>query len=358
MKKRISIVTWLGDGNYGTALQAFALKHKVETLGHEAQLLYKIGVVRSIKSAIGNLLFWKRKEKTESEQILDAFWRQYGNVRIVYSLFPKTKLRKETDLFLNGSDQVWNTYFYFDPFYFLSFAGDKRKAAYASSIGTDRVNPKYEKQVCAFLKDFSHIGMREESGVKALSEITGRKDIRQVVDPTFLIDSEEWKSISKEYFPKVIKDKYLLVYLIGDNKEYQEAVEELARKNNLDNIIVIDSKESGTIVGGTRNISFISPLGFVALIQNAALVCTDSFHATAISINSGRDFVVLKRFSDTDKASQNSRLYDLLSRYQLTDRLYSQGMELTGIDYARVHNLLERDIKDSEEFLIKTIGND
>ena len=357
MKKRISIVTWLGDGNYGTALQAFALKHKLELLGCEAQLLYKIGVVRSIRETIGKIL-GKKKTLTKSEEVMAEFWKKYGNVRNVYSILPKNSLRRETDLFLNGSDQVWNTYFYFDPFYFIAFAGNCRRAAYASSIGTDSVNPKYKDRVLSYLSKFSHIGVREESGVKALVDLTGRKDIRQVVDPTFLLTSHDWKNLLKDTNPEQsIESGYMLVYLIGKNEEYQSHVDEIAQRSGLKQIVVIESKESGGFVKGSMNIKDQSPLEFVRLIEGASLVCTDSFHATALSMNMNRDFVVLKRFKDSDKASQNSRLYDLLERYGVKDRLYNPSTALDKIDYNRLNERLSKDIADSEEFLIREIEN-
>lgn len=356
MKKRISIVTWLGDGNYGTALQAFALKHKLELLGCEAQLLYKIGVVRSIRETIGKIL--GKKTLTKSEEVMAEFWKKYGNVRTVYSILPKNSLRRETDLFLNGSDQVWNTYFYFDPFYFIAFAGNCRRAAYASSIGTDSVNPKYKDQVSSYLSKFSHIGVREESGVRALTELTGRKDIRQVVDPTFLLTSDDWKNLLKDTNPEQsIEGPYMLVYLIGKNEEYQSQVEEISERSGLKQIVVIESKESGVFVKGTKNFKDQSPLEFVRLIEGASLVCTDSFHATALSMNMNREFVVLKRFMDSDKASQNSRLYDLLERYGVKDRLYNPSTALDKIDYNRLNERLSKDIADSEEFLIREIEN-
>ena len=357
MKKRISIVTWLGDGNYGTALQAFALKHKLELLGCEAQLLYKIGVVRSIRETVGKI-FGKKKSLSRSEKVMEEFWRKYGNVRNVYSILPKYRLRRETDLFLNGSDQVWNTYFYFDPFYFIAFAGNDRRAAYASSIGTDSVNPKYRGRVSFYLSKFSHIGVREESGVKALTNLTGRKDIRQVVDPTFLLSSDDWKNFLNDTNPEQsIEGGYMLVYLIGKNEEYQSQVDEIAQRSGLKQIVVIESKESGDFVKGTKNIKDQNPLEFVRLIEGASLVCTDSFHATALSMNMNRDFVVLKRFKDSDKASQNSRLYDLLERYDVKDRLYNPSSALNKIDYNRLNERLSKDIADSEEFLIREIEN-
>lgn len=357
MNKRISIVTWLGVGNYGTALQAFALQHKLKLMGHESQLLRKIGVVRSIRETIGKILL-QHKKQSPKEQTMDAFWQKHCHVRNVYSILPKTKLRAETDLFLTGSDQIWNTNFYFDRFYFLSFAGQVRRAAYSSSIGTASVNRKYASRVAKYLNRFSHIGVREESAVKVLQQLTGRKDIRQVLDPTLLIDGDEWRSLgSLSHLAGHLPESYMLVYLIGNNPDYQNLVSEIALQNKVEKIVVAASEESTLKIEGDVCIDNASPLDFVHLIGNARLVCTDSFHATALSINMATPFVVLKRFSDTDTASQNSRIYDLLGRYDLQHCLYDGQNASSSIDFDKVHTILAEDIRVSEQFLTDIIDN-
>ena len=37
--KNIVLVTWVGNGNYGTSLQSFALHRKLEMLGYKVSLL-------------------------------------------------------------------------------------------------------------------------------------------------------------------------------------------------------------------------------------------------------------------------------------------------------------------------------
>ena len=86
-------------------------------------------------------------------------------------------------------------------------------------------------------------------------------------------------------------------------------------------------------------------------------VCTDSFHATALSINLSKDFVELLRFKDGDAASQNSRIYDLLDQYGLRGRLYTgDGNVPAGkIDYAPIQEKLKTDRGRSLKFLADSI---
>ena len=48
------------------------------------------------------------------------------------------RLKRDVDLFLCGSDQLWNVRDHLRPFEFLGFADGCRKAAFATSIGTLR----------------------------------------------------------------------------------------------------------------------------------------------------------------------------------------------------------------------------
>ena len=54
------------------------------------------------------------------------------------------------------------------------------------------------------------------------------------------------------------------------------------------------------------------------------------------------NFVEFVRFDDADSHSQNSRIYDLLNRYQLNGRLYSSwdGKALDNNDYKKYKQCL------------------
>ena len=65
----------------------------------------------------------------------------------------------------------------------------------------------------------------------------------------------------------------------------------------------------------------MAPDGFIQLIENACLVCTDSFHAVAFSINLNVPFYVFKRESALGSSNRMySRLETILSKFSLMDR--------------------------------------
>lgn len=98
------------------------------------------------------------------------------------------------------------------------------------------------------------------------------------------------------------------------------------------------------------------------MVKNASYILTDSFHGLSFSINLERQFVVFKRFSDDDKISQNSRIYNILRKLQLENRLISSDQSVSFlidniIDYSLVRPLLESERERSLEFLSRSINS-
>jgi hypothetical protein len=65
------------------------------------------------------------------------------------------------------------------------------------------------------------------------------------------------------------------------------------------------------------------------------------------------------RFKDTDKKSQNSRIYDLLDRYGLMNCIYQQESSawLEPVNYLQVQDILAQDRKNSLDYLVNAIEN-
>jgi hypothetical protein len=172
-----------------------------------------------------------------------------------------------------------------------------------------------------------------------------------------LLTKDEWSHLCKDRRTPSSK-KYLLCYFIGENDSYRKQVDDIRKKMQFDSIVVVVHRlplkvhiDCATIVDNA------GPLDFVNLIQHAACVCTDSFHATAIALNSSVDFIEFLRFSNEDENSQNSRIFDLLNHYALQSRLYSSNHDdwMNRIDYENVQSILEDDRKKSWNYLINAI---
>lgn len=370
--KRIGLVTWLGGGNYGTSLQAYALYKFLEKKGYDVSLidyfnyqhfglksrlkalLKSIGVFRLIED-------YKIAKKYDPLKYRKLFKFLRENIRQAHVINKRQykELVDDTDVFCVGSDQVWNAYFHFNPFYFLNFAQDDKRISYASSMGTKDFPKQYQEEIKGLLNEFEHVSLREETGRKAVSELTGRKDVKTVLDPTFLLQPSDWEDVAdKATFEIELPKIYILCYLIGNNDNYIKQVEKVKKLSSTKNIIVIPAEENPNFkIQGATEYRFASVPEFIWLLSHAETVVTDSFHATAISLNLHKDFIEFLRFKDTEKGSQNSRIYDILDTFGLQDRFYSDdNMSWSKpIDFSKPAMILKNLRKDSIDWLINAI---
>lgn len=373
-QKNIIVVTWIGGGNFGTALQSFALCHKLNMLGYRTSLLTEINFAKTFGNHIVSLckillrnigLFDIVKDVVKKTVSSPKKYKFYSFCKKNYKkidFYFESQYRKtfeQTDVFISGSDQIWNTYFCFNPTMFLDFVKNKRKISYASSIGTNNVKDEYRNQVKELLLKYDKISVRETEAVKVLSTLTGRDDIKQVLDPTLLLEASEWHQICQSSMPHIkLPQEYILVYLIGRNEWYKGQIEQIKEKTGINNVIIIPSEEYFDIsIPNAIIYDEADPFEFVYLIENATFVCTDSFHATAFSINLKKNFVEFLRFKDDEKSSQNSRIYDILSHYGLGERIYDARKTewANHISYDEPSNILQKDRTESLDFLITSI---
>lgn len=367
---KVEVVTWLGNGNYGTALQSYALCAKLRQLGYKESLLLPFDNKNIFKSFVKWVLSWtgiiqKRQKKafvkSKALEKLYNFQQENYHLDRFYLGCQIDRMIKRTDAFISGSDQIWNAWYSFSPHNFLDFAKEKKRIAYASSIGTNDFPEEYKPQIKALLSKYSHIGVRETTGAKAISALLGRYDVMQVVDPTFLLNAEEWRRLAQDAVIEFkLPDKYIFCYFLGNNPGYLKQLSEVKEVYGITDVIMVPATENKQYrIPDATTYMDAGPKEFVYLIQHAALVCTDSFHATAFSINSSINFVHFVRCLDSDTASQNSRIYDSLSHYNLVSHIYNKDSALwhETIDYTPVQAQLSKDRERSEKFLINAIEN-
>lgn len=371
-KKYIGIITWLGTGNFGTSLQSYALHRKLEEMGYRVcfvpyfnaasfTLWAKIKKFRNYPKLWAKFFLNKyieiRNQSNKSK--IHFFNKNNYNVQLIDTQKEYDKILQEIDVFVTGSDQIWNCYHAFEPFYFLSFAENVKRIAYASSIGTSDFPKKFEAKVKNLLSKFNHISVREKSTVPLLKKLLNRNDIRQVVDPTFLLDEKHWLSFAEKAKIEInLPEKYILCYFVGDKSCTEQMISEVREQLGINNIIIIPALENTDVLFSNAIIyRKAGPYEFVYLISRAEFICTDSFHATAISIIMQKNFIEFMRFKNDDEKSQNSRIYDLLNQYQLINRLYKHNdlSLFSPIDYISVTKIVQKDREDCLTYLKNSI---
>lgn len=353
-------MTWLGTGNFGTSLQSYALHKKLQEMGYDVSFLHYF--TPDDFTFRGRVHKWLKLGRTLFSQMIKGGYfskkqkklRRFNKKNYCHQTIKTHKqyrcLLQETQTFITGSDQIWNCYNDFVPFYFLDFAGNVKRVAYASSMGTSNFPPEYKSIVKEMLAKFSYIGVRENSAVPIISELLERTDIVQVADPTFLLSSTQWLDFAMTADVEIeIPSHFILCYFVGNNSSYQQQVEDIKRNLGIEKVILIPSLENKTMkLPHAQIYNAAGPKEFVHLLSCASFVCTDSFHAIALSINLQKEFIALKRFQDVDEKSQNTRVYDVLEHYGLDYRIYeNKDLKLYQPIYYELINL--RVIHDREQ---------
>ena len=367
--------------NYGAALQGVALYSTITELGYRTAIIkYKGGYFTNnpnlyplcyIKKKMGEFyrsylrnissLEVKKKYKHKigtREKLFEEFVAE--NLRFSSSkrlTWPQLKKKyPKADIYVCGSDQIWNPYFkggLNDPGYFLAFAPkNTKKIAYAPSFGCDDLPEKSKSNLFDLLDDFSAISVREKSGVDIVKRYANR-DAKWVLDPTLLRTPEQWKKLAR--MPRNIPEKYILCYRFAESEATRKAIDETSARLGLP---VISIPLSDVALQDPYKFVFeAGPSEFIGLIQNATLVCTDSFHATVFSILLKTPVCVFLRESYIGGNSMNSRIYSLLEMLHLECLMKSEKdsnekvITCLDIDYTEAHALLKTYRTESMGFL-------
>lgn len=265
------------------------------------------------------------------------------------------------DIFIAGSDQIWNPSWTEDA-YFLNFVPDHNgKIAYAASIGMNEVPQAFIDHVVPYLNRFDFISVREESAKRILQPYVS-KEIKVVLDPTLLLSREEWDKVAAE--PSV-PEPYMFVYLLGEKRGHRRLIKKFAAALGLKIVFIPHIHfrfNPADCFFADYNLYDVGPAEFVGLIKNAEMVVTDSFHGCVFSIIYRRKFWALKRHKDSDPQNMNSRLYTLFDSLGLRDRLiedenvaYDADWLNRRIDYAGVEAKLNVQREESTTFLLDAI---
>ena len=306
---KIDVITMQAVYNYGSALQTYATQRLFCNMGYEVDIIdyypkrmRNYGSLKQIytevkpfhkkvwKSAIVSMLKYPsmRKQKVVFQAFAEKYYRK---TKPYYSNEELCDDPPVADIYCTGSDQVWNDYLEegnFDRAYFLDFAPTgKKKISYAASFGRHDITKEELKPVHDLLEDYQAISVREESGLTILKEVDC--SIKEcVLDPTFLLGREEWMELS---FP-VKENGYILVYQLHEETAVSEAAMQISKKTGKQ-VIRLSSDFFKRFPGGK---TIVAPKieEFISYIAKADLVVTDSFHATAFSVNMNIPFVSLK----------------------------------------------------------------
>lgn len=371
---KIAVLTMTFNNNYGGMLQAFALIEILKKLGHQPELIFVQFENREPKEYIKSLL---------KKHIFSHFFKKWHHIRFTSKIekninyfidsyiHPKTEpiysekdfqriVKDEYDAYIIGSDQVWRPKMYrFINHAFFDFVKNPSAIllSYAPSFGvdaweySDEQTKKYKEQI----KRFKAVSVREDSGVDLCKKFFN-VNATHLIDPTMLIEVDEYRKITKAENEPVF-DGELLVYILDQTNEKQY-LQEFTQKNLGLKAYSINAKLS-SIDSNIEEKIYPTVTSWIKSFDEAKYVITDSFHGCVFSIIFNKPFLVYG-----NKQRGMARFDSLLKMFELTDRLVNSREEITDkkinreIDWSRVNAIIEQQRLQSKKFLKTNLGTE
>ena len=333
------------NNNWGGVLQGYALKTLLESefTDLQADLIYyrsnanaiypnklrqalQYGPVEILKKSFS--FFQKNKIGTKlnnRKELFKSFTDSLADNKKVYTDGNLDEAAQLYDCLICGSDQIWNPNMSKPGFYLKGITHECRKVSYAASIARDDLS-KYERaMMIPLIKGFDYISVRESTAKKILDKyMSGGNQIYEVLDPVLMLEKSQWIELIKDV--QVKYENYVLAFFFSESYKYRKRIKQYCDVNGFKLVFIpfaaekyIESDEWGDCIREYN----VGPREFVSLFAGASAVFTDSFHGAVFSILLHKPFCVFER-DNAGKVSKNSRLYDLLSKFELSDRLVKE----------------------------------
>jgi hypothetical protein len=332
----IGIITFHWATNYGAILQAYALQEYLLDMGFNVSIInYRpINYKKKLRDFIFTKLFLKHPStifEFFKERKLEDFRKEYLNETKLYNSLKELKINPPCfDIYITGSDQVWNEFFTLKgegsitTSYLLDFGPHKiKRIAYAISFGCDKFKKEASDVVKPYLKNFLAISVREKSGRKIL-ESMGSSNIRILPDPTLLLPAKKYIAIFENSFKiRQEEHKYIFLYLLhGNDFEMTKVKKFLSKKYNITTIN-----------------KFFQPMTiaeWLGSIFYSKVVVTNSYHGMLFSIIFNKPFIIV--LSNRNIQHMNDRFISLLNYFGLNNRIiYKHDVKL-------INQLIDDDI--------------
>lgn len=377
---KIGIITIQNVNNYGAELQSCALCRKLRALGYDAEVInFLFGIhpehifddeKRTVSISIEQIikvkllpivqdmfcLFYKKNKRIRNQRFSD-FHTSYNH--LTETVYPSVKslynANFDYDIICVGSDQVWNYMkgYSLEPFFASFDKKGTKKISYGSSIGLSSLSKEAESVFRKALSGFSDISVREQQASELLMKILHR-DIDVVLDPTLLLNNQEWLEVAK--YNMCPTQKYILVYIVTIKpcNYVLKLARHIAIQRNLKIVRICRDAYPEHSGDDVQEITTAGPSDFVGLFSRAEFVVTNSFHGTVFSINFSKPFYSIIKSNH----STNSRLTSILQKLNLEKRIVPVGSpfpETCDIDYAIPMEKLREERRHSLDYLRRAL---
>lgn len=355
---KVALITLHAIKNYGSVLQTLATQEIFKEYGCDVKLINYIredsldknllhtwcgsNPVKQI-AMLPTLMKWK--------SVFNKFITQHFDLTEHVYTYPEDfkKYPIDADIFCTGSDQVWNTGWNggIIKSLFLDFIPDKKfRFAYAASFGKKTLSENEVKETKELIAKYNFISVREDYAKTMLQDYYGYKNAVHVVDPTLAYDGNFWR----KYAPKSkIKGDYILIYNLNRSKEFDYYAIELSKRTGLP--IYFLCRRYDQFVRPGKSILVPEVFEFITLIDNAKYVLTDSFHATAFSLNLNTEPICIYPSEYGGRLESILRMTDTLQRH--VENYQDFDVINRSVDFEKVNTIFDEQRKKTREFLSK-----
>jgi len=316
---KIGILTFHWATNYGAVLQAYALQTYLVMYGHDCKIidyvpygckknLFRCFLTRFPLRIPHNILDYQKENRMiRFRQRHLRLTRNYG------SWAELQKDPPDCDVYVCGSDQIWNPSFTRKGegkatlSYFLDFGGEqKKRLAYAASFGCTSYPADLINIIKAPLQRFKALSVRENTGLAILDKM-GIPGASLVPDPTMLLRLVDYKGLLP-HSEKTAVDSVFVYALHSGQKTIQEIRCHLEER----------SKQAIQYTGFHSH-SLLSIEEWLAAIARSKAVVTNSFHGVIFSILFEKPFVAVA--VEGHGSGMNDRINTLLENLGLEGRI-------------------------------------
>lgn len=299
---KIGILTHPLSRNYGGVLQNWALQQVLKSMGHEPVTIYwgqknvmwpeyfRCILSWSLHRFVGPKFDFPHSPKWKNPQTAGIRCFVESKINLTESLYKKDILNqaeKKFDSLIVGSDQVWRPR-YINPIEMMFLPYKKKygmkKIAYAASFGTNQCEftPVQLTNCKKLIADFDAVSVREKDGVKQCAEYFGRENVELVLDPTLLVNKEDYMKLCED----VIADSsgYVFAYILDENESLVAKGKDLAERLGV----------AFKLVSADSTISPEDTIEkWLSCFRDAVYIITDSFHGTVFSLIFQKPFATI-----------------------------------------------------------------
>jgi len=358
-KKRVGILSMQRVINYGSFLQAFALKKIIENLDCD---VYFIDIVPGVqlKGLEYSHSYWSKFKTIFNAIIRGKIRKKLNEKRFVNNLENKFKKRyfnlleldkkskASYDVIVIGSDEVFNACQSVPWGFSKQLFGEGLRAAkiisYAASFGhtsLDDINKwNIKKDITNALKNISAISVRDDNSSTIITELIGKKPFHHV-DPVLIYDYSDYMNT------EILEKDYIVIYTYPNRiiKQKVEAIIAFAKEQKKKLISI------GCAYDWCDKVIFPqTPFEVLSFFKYADYIITDTFHGTIYSIKFNKRFCSIIRESNTQKLSS------LLKQFKLETQIVKEIGDIRKIllscpNFTDANRTIEIEKENTQEYL-------